>query len=244
MPNSEAPVGLADLTCYLRSLSIMLSAGVSLMRSLSVLAESTVCPPLREANARLAEEIQGGTTLSGAMRGFPHLFTSFLISMVRAGEIGGVLDDTLDRAAELYERQLEHRRQRFVHYATAQVLGQEYEDRFETAMEEVQERLAVQYFCYMLGVMLAAGVPVLQALAVAAEILPERLAHGVEQAREALRAGASITESLAAAGFPAGVIQLLAIGEETRDLDRLVMRAGDLLSVEIEGRLQAALGLN
>lgn len=244
MPTDHEPIGLVDLTVYLRQFSLMIRSGVSLMRSLHVLQQGITFEPLREANAEIMRKIEGGETLSKSMCSHPQLFTPFLIGMVRAGEIGGVLDGTMARAADFYQRQLDNRRQRFIQYATAQVLGHEHEEQFEAAMEALQDRLVIEYFCTMLGTLLGSGVPIVQALEASAQMLPERLAQGVSQACEGLREGGTIIPPLAAAGFPPGVVVLLSIGEETGALDRLALRAGELVGAEIEGRLQAALGLN
>lgn len=244
MPISEEPIGLVDLTVYLRLFSIMINTGVSLIRCMHTLDQTTTYEPLKEANRQMMADIEGGSTLSKAMCAHPHLFTPFLVGLVRAGEVGGVLDVTLQRAADFYARQLEHRRQRFMQYATAQVLGHEYEHRYEQALEQLQEMLLIEYFCYMFGTMLGCGVPVLQALEVAAVNLPQRLREGVMHAREAIREGSSISPALAVAGFPAHVVMMMTIGEENGALDRTALRAGDLLEAQVDGRLQAALGLN
>jgi type II secretory pathway component PulF len=245
MEQQDNPVGLVDLTSYLRQFSLMINAGVSLMRCMDVLARSITFEPLREANAAVMRDIEAGTNLSKAMSAHPRLFTPFLIGLVRAGEVGGVLDLTMERAADFYQRQLDNRRQRFIQYATAQVLGHEYEEQYEQAMEQLQDTLLIQYFCYMLGTMLGSGVPIVQALEVAATMLPERLAQGVLQARDDIHSGGtSLIPPLLTVGFPAAVVTLFSIGEETGTLDRLAVRAGDLLEAQIEARLQTALGLN
>ncbi|MEI6499734.1 MAG: type II secretion system F family protein [Armatimonadota bacterium] len=245
MSANHEPIGLVDLTIYLRQFSILIGAGVSLMRSLSILQRGLTSDPLRAVNVEIMRQIEAGETLSKAMCTDPPVFTPFLIGMVRAGEVGGVLDITLDRAADFYQRQLDNRRQRFIQYATAQVLGHEREEQFEAAMEDLQDKLMIEYFCTMLGTLLGSGVPILQALEVSAQMLPERPAQGVAQACANLREGSTtIIPPLAAAGFPPGVVTMLSVGEETGTLDRLALRAGELLGAEIEGRLQTALGLN
>ncbi len=254
MSTNEGRAGLADLSAYLRMFSILISAGVSLIRSLDVLEPAIACEALREANRQIAGHIEAGDTLSQAMSRHPGLFTPFLISMVRAGEVGGVLDDTLERAADFYQRQLECRRQRYTALATARVLGKEHEDQYAATVRELEDKLLIQYFLYMFGTMLGAGVPIVQSLEVAAQILPELggasgastgFADALREAKANLLANeTTITTPLIAAGFPPGVVNLICVGEETGTLDRIALRAGDLLGAEIEGRMQAALGLN
>ena len=254
MHSSEGLIGLVDLTTYLRMCSVLTNSGVSLMRSLDILDESITFEPLKVANRQIMDDIQGGKSLSAAMSAHPKLFTGFLIAIVRAGEIGGVLDDTLERAADFYQRHLEYRRQRIICLATARALGREQGDQFVTLVRGLEVKLVIQYFMYMLGTMLGSGVPIVQALEVAAEILPEVRAHdevrdalaeAVLKARDDVRDGAgTIVPPLVAAGFPRGVVAFINIGEGEGTLDRMCLRAGDLLGAEIEGRMQEALELN
>ena len=253
MQPDEQLVGLADLTTYLRMFSILVNAGVNLLHCLRALDKSITCAALKQANARVLAEVEADNTLSKAMAGSPEVFPLFAIGMVRAGEIGGVLDVTLERAASFYQQQLDYRRQRFIYLATAQVLGHEQEEAYLAAVRELEERVLIQYFCYMFGTMLGSGVPVLQALDVAGSMLPEVNAHdatrpglrrGVEQARDDIRNHESLTPALAAVGFPPGVVTLFSIGEESGTLDRTAVQAGDLLGAEIDGRMQEALGMN
>lgn len=237
-------VPLADMVSYLQVFSILIESGVSLMRSMHVLDQTITYEPLKVANRDLMAQVEGGETLSKSMCAHAQLFSPFLIGLVRAGEVGGVLDETLRRAADFYQKQLDYRRERQVLNGTAMALGEKQSQQYEAALAATADDVQIQYFCYMLGTMLLSGVPILQALEVAAQVLPERQAEGVEVARQALRDGESLSPPLLASGFPAAVVTLFHIGEETRNLDRLVLRAGDVLGAQIQGQLQAALDLN
>lgn len=243
--HDKEPVGLVDLTVYLRVFSMLIESGVSLMRSLLILEKSTTYEPLRQANQEIMTAVEGGETLSKAMCSHPELFNTFLIGLVRAGEIGGVLDETMRRAADFYQKQLDYRRQRYTLYATAAALGEETVHGYEHALEEVADELLIQHFCYMFGTMLISGVPVLQAMEVAAEVLPERQAEGIMKAREGLRAGeTTLAPYLVASGFSPALVTLFSIGEETGSLDRMALRAGDIIGAQVDGRLEAAVGFN
>ncbi|MEN6643941.1 MAG: type II secretion system F family protein [Armatimonadia bacterium] len=243
--HDKEPVGLVELTVYLRVYAMLIESGVSLMRCMHILDQSTTYEPLRQANKEIMDAVEGGETLSKSMCAHPELFSSFLIGLVRAGEVGGVLDETMRRAADFYQKQLDYRRQRYTLYATAAALGEETVGQYEKALEEVADDLLIQYFCHMFGTMLLSGVPLLQAMQVAAEVLPERQAEGIMKAREGLREGeTSLAPYLVASGFPSALVMLFTIGEETGDLDRMALRAGDIIGAQVAGRLEASLGFN
>ena len=114
---------------------------------------------------------------------------------------------------------------------------------FELAMEEEAEDIAVQYFCYMFATLLESGVPILQALQTAGEVLPMGKLGVVVKGVADIRAGESLCPTLAESGFSAAVVQLVAVGEETGQLERMLIKAGDVLEAQIEARLQRALGM-
>lgn len=234
---------LIDLVTYLRAYSIMINAGVSLMRCMAVLTDQTVHEGLRGANVAVMQAVEQGSTLSKAMRDHPEVFTPFLIGLVRAGEVGGVLDETMARAADFYEKQLTLRRDRVLQQAAARTMGKATEQQYETAMLDAEQLTAMQYFCYMFGTMLAAGVPVVQALQVAAEVLPgpadEIVCAAAEQLRQ--REIDSLAASFQKAELPSEVVQMVAVGEECGCLDQMMLRAGDIVGVRIDGILLRAL---
>ena len=83
---------------------------VSLVRCLDVLEQQTTSPRLKEIIRDIEQEVQGGATLSRSMAKFPRVFTNLTVGLVRAGEVGGVLDETLDRLAGFLENDMELRR--------------------------------------------------------------------------------------------------------------------------------------
>lgn len=243
--HNEEPVSLVDLTVYLRVYSMLIESGVSLMRCMQILDQTTTYEPLRQANKEIMEAVSQGETLSKSMCAHPELFSPFLIGLVRAGEVGGVLDETMRRAADFHQRQSDYRRQRYTLYAAAAALGEETLGRYEHALEEVADDLLIQHFCYMFGTMLMSGVPLLQAMEVAAEVLPERQAEGIMKAREGLREGeTTLAPYLVASGFPSALVMLFTIGEENGNLERMALRAGDVIGTQVAGRLEASLGFN
>jgi type IV pilus assembly protein PilC len=103
-------VKLSDLAIFCRQFSTMVDAGVSLVRCLSVLGEQTVSPKLRRIIADIEAEVQGGQTLSKAMAKYPGVFSNLFIGLIRAGEVGGALEESLQRLSSFLEKDMELRR--------------------------------------------------------------------------------------------------------------------------------------
>lgn len=103
-------VGMRDFSMFCRQFATMINAGVSLVRCLDVLEQQTSSARLKEIIRDLMLEIQGGATLSRSMAKYPRVFTNLAVGLVRAGEVGGVLDETLDRLAAFSEKDMELRR--------------------------------------------------------------------------------------------------------------------------------------
>jgi type IV pilus assembly protein PilC len=92
-----------DLSIFCRQFSTMVNAGVSLVRSLTVLEEQSPSSVLREIIRDVQSNIEGGETLWRAMSRWPKVFSNLFIGLIRAGETGGVLDETLSRLAQFLE---------------------------------------------------------------------------------------------------------------------------------------------
>ncbi len=105
MVNLFNPVGVKDLSLFCRQFATMIGAGLSFTVSLGVLAEQTGNPRLREAAKDLLAKVQGGESLSRSMRDHPGVFPDIMVSMVEAGEVGGVLDIVFDRLASHFEKE-------------------------------------------------------------------------------------------------------------------------------------------
>ncbi len=240
---NETDLPLVDLVPYLRVYSHLINAGVSIMRCMDILTGQITHPGLREAHLDVMRQIEAGSTLSHAMLAHPTTFNVFLIGLVRAGEVGGVLDETLARAADFYEKQLLLERDRIVQQAAARITGKAVEERYEAALAEAEPLTLRQYTCTMFGTMLASGVPIVQALQTAAAILPDEVGEIIQATAQALRAREinTLAPAFAEAGFPPEVVKLVAIGEETGTLDRTMLQAGDILGARVEGMLLRAL---
>lgn len=92
------------LTVFTRQLSTLISAGLPLLRSLRTLSKQEKNANLRKIMASLAESVEGGTTFSEALSQHPKAFNKLYVNMVKAGELGGVLEIVLTRLAEFAEK--------------------------------------------------------------------------------------------------------------------------------------------
>jgi len=104
-------VKAADLAVATRQLSTMVSSGMTILRSLYVLEEQTESKKLKEAFASVRRDVEAGLQLSDSLARHPKVFSPLYISMVRAGETGGVLDECLLRVADQLEKDASLRRQ-------------------------------------------------------------------------------------------------------------------------------------
>ena len=103
------PVSLKVLTIFSRQFALLVSAGLTLARALSTLEEQAEFPHFKDILVDLRKKIQAGETLHNSMGLHKRAFSPFFRSMVRAGEIGGVLEDVLERMATFFEKELKLR---------------------------------------------------------------------------------------------------------------------------------------
>lgn len=99
-----------DITVFTRQFATMINAGLPLVKCLSILSEQTESPVLTEVITDVQHEVEMGRSLSDALSKHPNIFKDLYTSMVKAGEIGGVLDDVLLRIATTLEGEDEIRR--------------------------------------------------------------------------------------------------------------------------------------
>lgn len=96
-------VSVKDKAVFSRQFAVMINAGVAIVRCLSVLSDQAGNPKLKKALAGISSDVQQGNPLSEAMAKHPDCFDQLYVSMVEAGETGGVLDEVLGRLAKLLE---------------------------------------------------------------------------------------------------------------------------------------------
>src|SRR5260370_2049388 len=92
------------LMIFTRQLATLSNAGMPLLRGLNVLAKQERDAVLKNTTNKLAESVQGGSTFSESLAQYPLIFNDLYINMVKAGEVGGVLELVLTRLAEFQEK--------------------------------------------------------------------------------------------------------------------------------------------
>lgn len=100
----RAKVKAKQLMTFTRQMATLVNAGLPLMRALRVLQRQEKNETLKEAVTQMAESIEGGSTFAEALAAHPKIFDRLFVNMVKAGEVGGVLDIVLQRLAEFQEK--------------------------------------------------------------------------------------------------------------------------------------------
>jgi len=243
--HSDAPANALALALFTRRFSTLTASGVKMSCCLAIL-EADCPPPLSEASRELfATVAQENKPLSEAMRKLPALFSPFYINMIRVGEIGGVLDETLRYLAEFLEEgwklwRLTGAQNEWLSFAIPSDLPP---SRDWADMTPLRRKMIVAMFCRSYSTLLMSGVPIETATEVVADLLPARQ-------RDELKAiaQAGFKEGLAAPlermGFlPELVIGLIALGEECRKhgkqdiLEALLAKAADNYEHELHCEL-------
>lgn len=93
-----------DVVLFARQFATMINSGLPLVQCLSILSAQTENQKLKEITNSIRVDVEGGNTLADSMEKFPKLFTNLFVSMVRAGEAGGILDTIMLRLSEYMEK--------------------------------------------------------------------------------------------------------------------------------------------
>ncbi len=99
----EKKIALKDMVIFSRQFAAMIEAGIAILRVLTVLIDQTENQKLVAILEEVKKDIEQGVPLSESMAKFPEAFDTLYISMVKSGEIGGVLDKVLNRVAGFME---------------------------------------------------------------------------------------------------------------------------------------------
>ncbi len=95
----------SDLAVFCRQLATMIKAGIPLLTALDILSKQLESAKLRETVAKVKQTLEEGSTFAEALRTYEKVFPNLFISMVEAGETGGMLDSVLEQLAVHYERE-------------------------------------------------------------------------------------------------------------------------------------------
>lgn len=97
-------VGEQSLVVFARQFATMINAGLAMVRCLDVLSVQTEDKNLKEVIVAVRKDVEGGSTLANALGKYPKVFSQLFVNMVRAGELGGILDEVLNRLATFLEK--------------------------------------------------------------------------------------------------------------------------------------------
>ena len=103
IPGFKKKVKVKDISIFSRQLATMVNSGLTLIRALTILEEQSENSLLKEVLAEVKSKVEQGSSLSAAFESYPDVFNHLYVSMVRAGEVGGALDETLVRLADTLE---------------------------------------------------------------------------------------------------------------------------------------------
>lgn len=98
-----------SVVVFSRQFATMIDAGIPILRCLDILTSQTKDAVLRETLEAITNDVRGGLTLNESMAKHPHVFSKLYINMIRAAEVGGILDQILDRLACFLEYEAEIR---------------------------------------------------------------------------------------------------------------------------------------
>lgn len=309
-------VRLGDLVVFTRQLSTMINAGLPIVRALHILEEQTANKKLRDVIGKVRSDVEAGMALSEALERHPEVFGRLYVEMVRAGEVGGVLDRVLLRVASQLEKDQELRRKiksalaypavvlvaavlaaAFMLIFIVPIFARMFEDlggtlplptriamgisglltgpwglalaaalagggllfarwlrteegrrfwgrtvlRIPLRIGETVRKAVLARFARTLGSLVAAGVPILQAIEITAASSGNWVVeNALMKSRDAIREGHPLHRPLEGeAVFPPMVTRMIAVGEETGDLEGMLGKIADFYESEVEAAVKA-----
>ena len=109
MTFGQKKVSFKDQAVFTRQFGAMLRAGISATRCLMVMEEQITNKYFKEVIGNIRRDIESGLSLSVAMGRYPNIFSTMYLNMIQAGEVGGTLEESLDRLASFGEKDLRTR---------------------------------------------------------------------------------------------------------------------------------------
>jgi general secretion pathway protein F len=305
-----------DVLTFTTEMSALLSAGLPLDRSLNILSDISEGKEMKGVIQSVLKSIREGSAFSDALGRHPKIFSKLYISMIRAGEVGGVLDVVLDKLGEFLETSKElkdHVVSAMIYPAILVVTGGAsiivmltfVLPRFSVIFEElgsalplstqillalsnglksywwiasmavigiwaflrsyirsesgrykwdalklrlvgdVARRLETARFCRTLGTLLKSGVPLLQALTNAKDVLGNQvIASAIDRVSKGTKEGKGIAVPLSEAQvFPPLALSMIKVGEETGQLDTMLLKVATTYEKSLREALKRFMGL-
>jgi type IV pilus assembly protein PilC len=311
-------VKLKTIAVFCRQFATMVNSGLPILRSLSILGDQTDNQELEKVLVQARTDVERGSSLSAALAKHPKAFNNLFISMIKAGETGGVLDDVLLSLADQIEKEVELRRQiksamtypivvvalvmlilgamllfvvpqfetiytnlggtlplptrillgisnAFRNYwyiiGLGAVVGSFFFRRYKKTdagrarvdaakirvpvFGPLFHKVALARFASTLGMLLKAGVPILQALDNVKETVNNRvIADAIDDVKTSVREGESIAKPMGKHKvFPPMVVQMMAVGEETGAVDTMLDKVAQFYNNEVTAQVDALTSL-
>ncbi len=92
-----------EIALFTRQMATLLKAGLPLLRAINILEEQTENDDFKRVIEQISQDIQGGASFSDSLRRHPSVFDDLYVNMVKAGEVGGVMDKVLERLSDFAE---------------------------------------------------------------------------------------------------------------------------------------------
>ncbi len=102
-PFFKPKVDNKDVVIFSRQLSTLVSSGVPIVQGLSILEQQAENPAFKAVVGNLRTDIEAGLSIADAMKKHPSAFTELYVAMIKAGEVGGILDTILERLSAYLE---------------------------------------------------------------------------------------------------------------------------------------------
>jgi type IV pilus assembly protein PilC len=308
------------MTQFTRQLSTLQDAGLPILRSLRILEQQQKPGMLRVGIRLVADDVEGGATLSEAMAKHPKAFDKLYTNMVAAGEAGGVLDVVLRRLADFMEKSQRLKRKIIgamiyptlvISFAIMIVMGimlfiiPKFKTIFESfdaelpgitlmmlgmsdwiakdygwavilgiplvvflvfkligqsaggrrfgdmlklkipVLGSILSKTAVARFTRTLGTLLAAGVPILEAISITRETTGNAVfTEALAKVHDGIREGEDFAQPLRQARIVEPmVVNMIDVGEETGDLDKMLSKVADTYDEEVQVMVDAMVSL-
>jgi type II secretory pathway component PulF len=239
-PTQSIPSHLAQpyaLIVFTKRFSALVDSEFSLVRTLEILMD--VPPPYGDAVRAILPEIEKGQTLSRLMSGYPDLFPPHYIGLILAGEIGGVLEETLRCATTLLTKEWQWvlntpdtDETLFLNSPSRKPLPSEW-----ASFSPYQQSVTLILFCEIFSLLFGSGVPILRTMKMVSELLPEQQKSGMMATLEMVREGKPMIWGLEVMGiFPRFALELINKGEEKGSLDLMLKRTSEILQHELDCR--------
>ncbi len=225
------------LALFTRHFSIMIDAGVSIMRALDALTEAPL--PYGPAAQGIMARVENGAMPSEAMSDRPDLFSEPYIMMIRAGEMGEILDETLRRMVKVMTKEWQLARRCPAGEEPLLLLhpaGTPHPKDWGK-MSEYQHTVTLALFFETFGMLLQSGVPILRTMETLTSLLPAAQRAGWAQVRQAVAEGKPMFSAMEAMGiFPRFVLAMVRVGEVSGSLDTIFPRLSEAFEDDLDYR--------